>query len=119
MAHNNKGFTLVELIIVIVIVGVLAAIAAPIMTGNVARARKTEAIAAFGAVRTAERLYRLESPVYGTFAQIGNYLNQGDLSGRYYSSTDYTITTAGAGNISMPLDGGCNMDFNTGTINGG
>lgn len=40
---RNQGFTLIEIIIVVVILGILAAIALPKITGNIDRARAAEA----------------------------------------------------------------------------
>ncbi|MDO8536032.1 MAG: prepilin-type N-terminal cleavage/methylation domain-containing protein [Candidatus Omnitrophota bacterium] len=121
--HSKKGFTLIELIITITIIGVLAAVAAPIMSANVSRAKRSEAVGAFGAVRTAERLYKgdTSSTAYGAFSDITTYIQLSDLNGRYYVGSDYGITTAGAGNVYINLTtyGIANMDFNSGTVNGG
>ncbi|MDD4291181.1 MAG: prepilin-type N-terminal cleavage/methylation domain-containing protein [Clostridia bacterium] len=45
MRKNKKGFTLIELMIVIVIIGILAAILIPTISNSVERARQTAAIA--------------------------------------------------------------------------
>jgi prepilin-type N-terminal cleavage/methylation domain-containing protein len=58
--NGRKGFTLIELIIVVIIVGVLAAIALPQYSGFVERARTTEAVNAIGAIKTAEATVLLE-----------------------------------------------------------
>lgn len=119
MLRSRKGFTLVELIIVIIIIGILAAIAAPMMSGNVNKAKRTEAIAAFGAIRTAERMYRAatSSATYGDWSAIATYLNSTDLNGTYYNGSDYGIS---GNTVSCNLDtyGATNMNLDTGTVNG-
>ena len=46
-----QGFTLIEIIIVIVIIGVLATLALPRITGQIETARAAEAMSMFGAIR--------------------------------------------------------------------
>ena len=64
MRHSKHGFTLIELIIVIVIIGVLASIAAPMMSGMNSKAICTEAVTGLGALRGSLRQYYVEFRSY-------------------------------------------------------
>ena len=50
--HKQKGFTLIELMIVVAIIGILAAIAIPAYQDYTIRARVTEALSVAGAAKT-------------------------------------------------------------------
>ena len=92
--RNDRGFTLIELMVVILIVGILAAVAIPLMRGRIDSAKWSEGKAIAGSIRTAARAYIFEMGNGHTFA--GTSLTQlgfatGDLTGRYFVDGDYGI----------------------------
>ncbi len=75
MINNRKGFTLVELIIVIVIVGILSIVAVPVYKGYTRKAMGTEGKALLSAIITAEKIYYAE---HGHYKDIGDNITNYD-----------------------------------------
>ncbi len=66
---NNKGFTLLEIIVVVFILSLLAAIVAPKIMGRTDEARITKAKVQIKNFETALKLYKLDNSFYPTTEQ--------------------------------------------------
>jgi type IV pilus assembly protein PilA len=69
--RNTKGFTLIELMVVVAVLGIVAAIAVPNYLRYQARSRQSEAKVTLAQVFVAETAYYSEQSFYGNFNQIG------------------------------------------------
>jgi len=67
-----RGFTLLELIIVVITIAILVSLAVPQYSKAVERAREKEAIANLKLIQAAEKIYKLENTVF--------YAPQGDIN---------------------------------------
>ncbi|MHB8783823.1 MAG: type IV pilin protein [Desulfobacteria bacterium] len=68
--QSKKGFTLIELMIVVAIIGILAAIAIPNFLKFQAKSKMSEAKTNLGAIYTGQIAYFGEQNSYGSFASI-------------------------------------------------
>ena len=67
--HTERGFTLIELMVVIVILGVLAGLIIPRIMGRPEEARRMKARVQMESIETALKLYKLDNGSYPTTEQ--------------------------------------------------
>jgi type IV pilus assembly protein PilA len=100
---NQEGFTLVELMIVVAIIGILAAVAVPQYQKYQARARQSEAKIALTATYTAEKAFAADSSSYSVcLTNIGYTPETG--SRRFYA---VGFAAVGAGNCGPNANTAC------------
>ncbi len=114
-----RGFTLIELMLVVAVAGVLSGVAYPSFMGQLQKIRRTDAMVAILQVQAAQERWRSNNPSYGTLAEIGVAANS---AAGYYtlqlsapSANGYEIVASATGtqahdthcrNLRLRVDGG-------------
>ena len=107
-----NGFTLIEVMITIVIVGILASIAYPSYMSQVRKSRRSDAVQAFSQVQQAQERWRANNTTYsGAIADLGI---SATTAGGYYTvavssttATGYVATATAVSGKSQTGDTGC------------
>ena len=92
---KGGGFTLIELVVVIAILGILVAIAVPTYLSQMRHSRRSDAITALGTLSLLQETFRATNPTYGTTLAAINGTAPGTL-------THYDVT--------ISFDGGLGND---------
>ena len=106
----NHGFNLTELMIVVLIIGILAAIAVPSYVRTQERARVGEAIVALKLIRAGEEIYQGEyGGYYGPDTVAGNFTGAGSANTALRldlneTDWDYAITAADSSSFIATAD---------------
>ena len=105
--HRALGFTLIELMICVTVVGVLSSVAYPAFSTTMASTRRSDALLALMKVQLLQERFRSEHPSYAELSQLG----MGSASpSRYYdisvlnpSSEGYVVHAAAIGSQQRDL----------------
>ncbi len=102
---NNQGFTLIELMVVVIVVAILAAIGIPSYADYVRRGRITEAISGLSEMRVKLEQYFQDNRTYvgacaaGTVAALPANSAYFTFTCPTLTATTYGVTATGAGNM--------------------
>jgi prepilin-type N-terminal cleavage/methylation domain-containing protein len=110
-SKSKKGFTLIELMIVIFIISILSAVAIPYMRNRTEAAKWSEGKAIAGSIRTTARSFCSDKgPMFdyasingpGAIQAIG--FEDGDLDGKYFTDDCFSIQFSPTGDYLITVD---------------
>lgn len=120
-AAPQRGFSLIELMIAVVVVAILASVALPSFLGTIRKGRRAEAISALTAVQQGQERWRNNHAAYADNSALSTAPPAGlgvptPTASGYYSislsgtsSTDYIVTATAVTGKSQASDAGCQV----------
>lgn len=116
MKAIQKGFTLIELMIVIAIVGILAAVALPAYQDYTARAQMSEALTLAEGQKAAVVEYYSDNGVFPANNNSAGIATASTIKGKYVAKVEVGANTSGATITSTMNTSGVNKDISGKTL---
>jgi type IV pilus assembly protein PilE len=120
--ERKKGFTLIEMMIILVIVAILVSLAVPSFRDTIRKSRRSDGINAITDIHLAQERWRANSTTYATLVQLGKANPMPSPDGHYNiavtsnTATAYSITATAQGDQANDSCGNFTLAFNAGTI---
>jgi type IV pilus assembly protein PilE len=116
----QRGFTIIELMVVVVVVAILSAIAYPSFVDSLRKGRRSDAMSALAGVQQAQERWRANNPAYAANMAAPGGLGQPTTSASgYYNitilsdpapdATTYAITAAAGSGSKQEADTNCKV----------
>ena len=87
----GTGFTLTELLITVIIIGILATLALPMLVKTLEKAKVGEAMSNLNLIRTGQKIYFLEWGKFSPNISDLNIENPNDATSRYFYYEDVAV----------------------------